>query len=167
MFTYAGPRLLWSVKAARGGLRSLVPIAGIGSSGGTLRYGSGGSSAVLATAGMDGAVRLWRGSDGKLLQSLELAHYRCVPSQQACLYSLAGGCAISLDSDCIVCCPILCFSSRPGSAGSRRSSHDGAAPPSPRLAPGSHAVPVTGLAVCEEGLVSCGSDGCVRLYNFL
>jgi WD40 repeat protein len=128
----SGPRLLWSVKAARGALRALVPIPGAGSSGGALRYGSGGSSAVLATAGMDGAVRLWRGSDGKLLQSLEMAHY----------------------------------SSRPGSAGSRRSSHDGA-PLSPRLAPGSHAVPVTGLAVCEEGLVSCGSDGCVRLYNFL
>lgn len=70
--------MLWSVKAARGALRALVPIPGVGGTSGALRYGSGGSSAVLATAGMDGAVRLWRGSDGKLLQSLELAHYRCV-----------------------------------------------------------------------------------------
>jgi len=87
----AGPRLLWSVKAARGALRALVPIPGISGSRGTLRYGSGGSSAVLATAGMDGAVRLWRGRDGKLLQSLELAHYRWA-RVTSCMCMTVGTC---------------------------------------------------------------------------
>ena len=113
-----------------------VPTS-IAGSGAGLHVGGSGGSALLATAGTDGAVRIWRGSDGRLLQSIESAH----------------------------------FSSRPGSGGSRRPSHDGGAPVSPAFGggapPGSLPVPVTSLAVCEEGLVSCGSDGCVRLYSFI
>lgn len=69
--------------------------------------------------------------------------------------------------------PLLLCSSRPPSAGSRRSSHDGgAAPLSLSLGgghppPGSQPLPVTGLAVSEEGLVSVGADGCVRLFSFV
>ena len=72
----AGPRLLWSVKAARGTLRSIATIpTGGGSGGGSLRLGGGGGSALLATAGADGALRVWRGADGRLLQSVEAAHF--------------------------------------------------------------------------------------------
>lgn len=137
----SGPRLLWSVKAARGALRSIVAVPGASSpaAGAGLPLGRGGGGALLATAGADGAVRVWRGADGRLLQSVESAHY----------------------------------SSRPPSAGSRRSSHDGgAAPLSLSLGgghppPGSQPLPVTGLAVSEEGLVSVGADGCVRLFSFV
>lgn len=134
-----GPRLLWSVKAARGSLRSIVAIPSNlgGSAMAGLQLGRGGSASLLATAAADGAVRIWRGSDGRLLQSIEAAH----------------------------------FSSRPSSAGSRRSSYDGGVPLSPNStsnAPlGSHPLPVTGLALSEEGLVSVGADGCVRLFSFL
>ena len=132
-----GPRLLWSVKAARGSVRAIAAIESGGAAAAGLRFGGSGGGALLATAGGDGAVRIWRGSDGRLLQGIETAH----------------------------------FTARPGSAGSRRSSHDGGAPVSPALGghapPGSHPAAVTGLAVCEEGLVSCGADGCVRLYGFV
>ncbi|KAL4433701.1 hypothetical protein ABPG75_000142 [Micractinium tetrahymenae] len=135
----SGPRLLWSVKVARGALRSIVAVPGAGGPvGAGLQLGRGGGGALLATAGADGAVRVWRSADGRLLQSVESAH----------------------------------FSSRPPSAGSRRSSYDGgAAPLSPSLGshppPGSHPLPVTGLAASEEGLVSVGADGCVRLFSFV
>jgi hypothetical protein len=79
----AGPRLLWNVKAARGSLRSIVAIPSSSTAGAGLQFGSGGGSALLATAGADGAVRVWRGADGKLLQSIESAHYRWVVP---CLY---------------------------------------------------------------------------------
>lgn len=76
----AGPRLLWSVKAARGSLRSIVAIPGSigGGTGAALQLGRAGGSALLATAGADGAVRVWRGADGRLLQSIEGAHFRWV-----------------------------------------------------------------------------------------
>lgn len=73
----AGPRLLWSVKAARAALRCIAAIpspAGPASAG--LHLASGGGGALLATAGADGAVRVWRGADGRLLQSVESAHFR-------------------------------------------------------------------------------------------
>lgn len=81
--TPAGPRLLWSVKAARGALRSVVAIPGAsGPAGGAgMLLGRGGSGALLATAGADGAVRVWRGTDGRLLQSVESAHYRWARQQ--------------------------------------------------------------------------------------
>lgn len=66
--------MLWSVKAARGAVTSIgaVPIASSPHAG--LQLG-GGSSALLATVGADGALRVWRGADGRLLQSVEPAHY--------------------------------------------------------------------------------------------
>lgn len=82
----AGPRLLWSVKAARGALTSIVAVPSSSSSPAAgLNFGGGGGSALLATAGADGAVRIWRGADGRLLQSIESAHFTCAA---ACCCSL-------------------------------------------------------------------------------
>ena len=55
-----------------------MAIPSSSTAGAGLQFGSGGGSALLATAGADGAVRVWRGGDGKLLQSIESAHYRWV-----------------------------------------------------------------------------------------
>jgi streptomycin 6-kinase len=71
--TRAGPRLLWSVKAARGGVRAVAAIPA-----GPHTSAARAGGALLATAGGDGAVRVWRGSDGRLLQGIEAAHYRCL-----------------------------------------------------------------------------------------
>lgn len=186
----SGPRLLWSVKAARGAVTSIAVVPSSASPGAGLQFG-GGSSALLATAGVDGAVRVWRGADGQLLQSIEAAHYRwgrgvgsrcgvqmwCHEMgtrrggrllsgfQRGALDGAAGQCCLA-DGHAHTCCSSTSSTCRStGRPGSRRSSHDGGAQPMP--APGTHAVPATGLAACEEGLVSCGADGCVRLHAFL
>lgn len=91
--------------------------------------------------------------------------------QLQCSASALSRASPPLPAPCLAV-PLLC-SSRPPSAGSRRSSHDGGATPlSPSLGswqppPGSQPLPATGLAVSEEGLVSVGADGCVRLFSFI
>jgi hypothetical protein len=63
-----GGRVLWSVKASRGAVKSVVTTSAATTS-------SSGMSGLLVTGGQDGAVRVWRSGDGHLVQSIEAAHY--------------------------------------------------------------------------------------------
>jgi WD40 repeat protein len=63
-----GGRVLWSVKASRGAVKSVVTTTAATTS-------RSGMSALLVTGGQDGAVRVWRSGDGHLVQSIEAAHY--------------------------------------------------------------------------------------------
>jgi WD40 repeat protein len=95
-----------------------------------------GGSGVLVSGGQDGIVRVWQASSGKLLQSLEGSNTSSTSSGTGGKISgvLGGGKGLL------------------GSLGGGGSSGS------------SHSQGVTGLAVCEEGVVSCGADGTVRLF---
>ena len=109
-----GARVLWSVKAARGSVCTLAALLpGPGSRGAGAGPVWGGGRSLVVSGGGDGAIRVWKAADGRLVQAVE--------------GSPGGG--------------------RPGSRGSS-------------------APAVTGVAVCEEGLVSCSFDGSVRLFPF-
>lgn len=109
-----GARVLWSVRGGRGPVRSLTSVSVSGSS-------------FLVSGGQDGALRVWNVGDGKLLQSLEAAHYTGGkrPSQEK----------LSLSAEM-----------------------------SPLSAGMGTPAPVTCVAACSEGVVSCGGDGTVRLW---
>lgn len=123
-----GARTLWSVRASKGAVQSLVmlPLAETDRPRALAMGAASGGSGVLVTGGQDGIVRVWQASSGKLLQSMD-------GSMSTSSGGLGGG---------------------KGFLGSFSGGGGGS----------SHPQGVTGLAVCEEGVVSCGADGTVRLF---
>ena len=119
-----GARTLWSVRASKGAVQSLVmlPLAATDRPRALAMGAASGGSGVLVSGGQDGIVRVWQASSGKLLQSME-------------------GC---------------------NSAYQQKSGGKGLLSLSGMATTG--VTGVTGLAVCEEGVVSCGADGTVRLF---
>jgi WD40 repeat protein len=130
-----GARTLWSVRASKGGVQSLVmlPLAATDRPRALAMGAASGGSSVLVSGGQDGIVRVWQASSGKLLQSME----GCSSTSQKS-GGIGGGKGL-----------LSAFGVGGGGGGSGGSS----------LAQG-----VTGLAVCDEGVVSCGADGTVRLF---
>jgi WD40 repeat protein len=123
-----GARTLWSVRASKGAVQSLVmlPLAATDRPRALAMGAASGGSGVLVSGGQDGIVRVWQASSGKLLQSLE-------GSNSGVGKSILGGGKGLLGS----------FGGGGGASSSTGK---------------------TGLAVCEEGVVSCGADGTVRLF---
>lgn len=128
-----GARTLWSVRASKGGVQSLItlPLAATDRPRALAMGSASGGSGVLVSGGQDGIVRVWQASSGKLLQSMEGSMSGSSSGQKN------GG-----------------FGGGKGLLGPFGGGGGGA----------HHSQGVTGLAVCEEGVVSCGADGTVRLF---
>lgn len=123
-------RVLWKVRGSKSSINSVVTMRLKAATEYPRAMALGaaqGASAVLVTAGNDGALRVWQPSTGRLIQSIEEDSH-----------------------------------SHPmGTALHRRKLHLGGA------AGFMHSSGISSLAVCEDGVVSCGGDGVVRLYSAL
>jgi hypothetical protein len=98
---------------------------------------------VAASAGRDGAIALLNVHTGSAVQVVEAAHFT---ERRGLLGGRLGG-----------------GGSTGAAPGSPRAGGDGLPARRPRPA-GAAAAPVTGLAACPEGLLSCGADGAVRFH---
>ena len=132
-----GARTLWSVRASKGAVQSLImlPLAATDRPRALAMGSASGGSGVLVSGGQDGMVRVWQASSGKLLQSMEGSMNASSSSGQK-IGGFNGGKGL-----------LGSFGGIGGGGGGLN-----------------HPQGVTGLAVCEEGVVSCGADGTVKLF---
>ena len=156
--------MLWSVRGAHGAVRSITAVTPPSTRAGT----------VVATASHDGAIRLWRASDGVLVQvgppAVRVCCCCCCQAKSRRDRGSGGGkCRMLVTAPCTSPGWVPQAVEGAHMQGGRRLSSGARGLLERAIMPrgGLTAAPVTGLGVCSEGLVSCGHDGAVRLFPFL